>query len=53
MMPLTLAPDGHRLTEAEARARRLRNRAIGLALAGTVALFWVVTMAKIAHGGLH
>ncbi len=53
MMPLTLAPQGHRPTDAEIRARRSRNRAIGLALLAVVGLFWVVTMAKIAHVGLH
>lgn len=53
MMPLTLAPQGHRPTEAETRARKMRNRALGLALLAIVGLFWVVTMAKIAHVGLH
>ena len=51
MMPLTLAPEGHRPTDAERRARSRRNRAIGLALGGLVVLFWAVTLAKIAHQG--
>lgn len=41
---------GRRLTVEEERARRARNRAIGLALAALVGLFYVVTMAKL---GLH
>ena len=36
-----------RLTEAETRARTLRNRAIALVLGGLVALFYLVTLAKL------
>ncbi|WP_333822117.1 hypothetical protein [Pinisolibacter sp.] len=51
MTPTSIpAETGIRLTEAERRARSSRNRAIGLALAGLVALFYVVTLAKL---GLH
>ena len=39
--------DGIRLTEAQARRRRARSIAIALALAAFVALFYVVTIAKI------
>ena len=42
--------EGIRLTDAEQRARTLRNRAIGLVLAGLVVLFYVVTLSKL---GLH
>lgn len=37
----------HRPSDAEARARRLRNVAIGLGLAGLVVLFYVTTLARI------
>ena len=40
----------HVPTPAEAAARRARNRALGLLLAGLVGLFYVVTLAKL---GLH
>ena len=43
-------PHGHVPSEAELSARRSRNRAIGLVLAGLVVLFYVTTMAKL---GLH
>lgn len=46
----TAAEDGIRLTPAEERARRLRNRAIALVLGGLVVLFYVVTVSKL---GLH
>jgi hypothetical protein len=50
-MPRTAdATTGIRLSEAESRARISRNRAIGLTLAALVALFYVVTLAKL---GLH
>lgn len=48
--PVTGPVEGIRLTDAEQRARTLRNRAIGLVLAGLVALFYVVTLSKL---GLH
>ncbi|MDK9697062.1 MAG: hypothetical protein OEL76_11770 [Siculibacillus sp.] len=44
---LIRAEGGIRLTEAETRARASRNRAIALVLAGLVALFYVVTLAKL------
>lgn len=47
MQPTTLQSQGHRPTPEEARARTLRNRAIGLVLFGLVALFYVVTLAKL------
>lgn len=51
MTPILIrAAEGIRLTEAETRARSSRNRAIALVLAGLVALFYVVTLAKL---GLH
>jgi uncharacterized membrane protein SirB2 len=46
MTPIT-AETGIRLTEAEKKARSARNRAIGLTLAALVALFYVVTLAKL------
>ena len=39
--------EGVRLTEAEQRRRRARSIAIALVLAALVALFYVVTIAKI------
>ncbi len=38
---------GIRLSPEEQRARTLRNRAIGLALAGLVVLFYLVTLSKL------
>lgn len=35
------------LTEAQKKSRRSRNLALGLALAGLVVLFYLVTLAKI------
>ena len=37
----------HRPSAAEAKARRARNVAIGLGLAGLVVLFYVTTLARI------
>ena len=39
--------EGVRLTEAEQRRRRARSIAIAVVLAALVALFYVVTIAKI------
>lgn len=41
---------GHLPSPAEQAARRARNVALGLVLAGLVVIFYVVTMAKL---GLH
>lgn len=45
--PVVALAKGIRLTEAEERARRLRNRAIGLMLAGLVLTFYAVTLSKL------
>ena len=37
----------HRPSDAETRARRARNRAIGFVLAALVVLFYVTTLAKL------
>jgi hypothetical protein len=47
---VTVAP--RPLTEAETRARRQRSIAIGLALAGMVAVFYVLTIVKLSGGHL-
>ena len=51
-----MAEDGIRLTEEQRRRRRARSIAIALVLAGLVALFYVVTIAKlgsnVAHGAM-
>jgi hypothetical protein len=39
--------DGIRLTEEERRRRRRRSIAIGLALAGVVVLFYLLTIVKL------
>ncbi|WP_165498309.1 hypothetical protein [Siculibacillus lacustris] len=49
-MPAPLSLEGHRPSAEESRARRARNRAIGWVLVGLVALFYVMTLAKL---GLH
>lgn len=41
------AEDGIRLTEAQKRRRRARSVAIALVLAALVALFYVVTIARL------
>jgi hypothetical protein len=41
-----------RLTAEEDRARRLRNIAIGVALAGMVGLFYLLTIVRLS-GGMH
>lgn len=45
--------DGIRLTEEQKRRRRARSIAIGLALAGLVALFYIVTIVKLGPGVLN
>lgn len=40
------------LTPEQARSRRLRNIAIGLAIGGLVVLFYFVTIAKLGSGVL-
>ena len=47
------APDGIVLTPRQARSRRNRNVAIGLAVGFCVVLFYVVTIAKLGPGVLH
>ncbi len=42
--------DGIKLTEEQVRRRRRRSIAIGLALAGLVVLFYVLTVAKLGPG---
>jgi hypothetical protein len=45
--------DGIKLTELQAKRRRQRNVAIGLALFGFVALFYVITLIKLGAGAHH
>ena len=45
--------DGIRLTEEQKRRRRARSIAIGLVLAGLVALFYIVTIVKLGPGVLN
>jgi hypothetical protein len=47
MTEMTLPDEPVRLTEAQLRRRRARSVAIAIALAAFVALFYVVTIAKI------
>ncbi len=42
-------PDGQ-LTASQLRNRKLRNRAIGLAVAFLAALFYVITIVKVGPG---
>lgn len=42
--------DGIRLTEEQKRRQRGRSVAIGLALAGLVVLFFVITLVKMGPG---
>lgn len=53
IMAENMGDDGIKLTPLEAKRRRQRNWAIGLALAGFVALFYVITIVKLASGGHH
>lgn len=46
------ASEGVVLTPQQARSRRNRNIAIGLAVGLLVVLFYVVTIAKLGHGAL-
>lgn len=45
-----LHEDGIRLTEEQKRRQRSRSVAIGLALAGLVVLFFVITLVKMGPG---
>ena len=45
--------EGVVLTPQQARSRRNRNIAIGLAVGFLVVLFYVVTIAKLGPGALH
>jgi hypothetical protein len=47
---LTSDPAGGPLTPAQIRNRRLRNIAIGLAVAFMAALFYAITIVKMAPG---
>ncbi|WP_162901301.1 hypothetical protein [Breoghania sp. L-A4] len=42
-----MSNDGIRLTDEQQKRRRSRNVAIGLALAGMVVLFYVITVVKL------
>ncbi|MDE2578104.1 MAG: hypothetical protein KGL46_04805 [Hyphomicrobiales bacterium] len=42
--------EGVVLTPAQAKARRQRNIAIGLAVTALCALFYAITLAKLSHG---
>lgn len=46
----TMTQDGIRLTPEQKKRQRNRSIAIGLALAGLVALFYVVTILKFGPG---
>ena len=50
MSALTSDPAGGPLTPAQIRNRRLRNIAIGLAVAFMAALFYAITIVKMAPG---
>jgi t-SNARE complex subunit (syntaxin) len=43
-----MADDGVRLTEAEQKARRNRNIAIGIILVALVVIFYFVSLAKMS-----
>jgi hypothetical protein len=43
-------PPGGRLTASQLRNRKLRNRAIGLAVAFLAVLFYVITIVKVGPG---
>jgi hypothetical protein len=52
--PTSLRPtEGQTLTPAQLRNRRLRNIAIGLAVAFLAALFYAITIVKIGPAILH
>lgn len=42
-----MSEDGIRLSDEQQKRRRARNLAIGLALAGMVVLFYVITVVKL------
>ncbi len=46
----TFPRPGAQLTESQLRNRKLRNRAIGLAVAFLAALFYVITIVKVGPG---
>ncbi len=45
--------DGVKLTPLQAKRRRQRNLAIGLALFGFVVLFYLITLVKLGTGTHH
>lgn len=45
-----MSDDGIRMTEEQKRRQRGRSVAIGLAIAGLVVLFYVVTLVKMGPG---
>ena len=45
--------DGVKLTPLQAKRRRQRNLAIGLALFGFVVLFYLITVVKLSSGAHH
>ena len=45
--------DGVKLTPLQAKRRRQRNLAIGLALLGFVVLFYLITLVKLGTGTHH
>jgi hypothetical protein len=47
---VSIEPRGGPLTPAQQRNRRLRNIAIGLAVAFLAALFYAITIVKMAPG---
>lgn len=49
----TNRPDGVVLTPEQQSSRRARNIAIGLAIAGFIALFYVVTIVKLGGAVAH
>jgi hypothetical protein len=54
MSPTSLRPPGETtLTPAQLKNRRLRNIAIGLAVAFLAALFYAITIVKIGPAILH
>ncbi|MDE2016387.1 MAG: hypothetical protein KGI57_01635 [Hyphomicrobiales bacterium] len=52
-LPQGLPPSGLRLTDSQARARRGRNLAIGLSVAGLALLFYAVTIIKLGPAAWH
>jgi hypothetical protein len=52
VMTEAMTEDGIKLTEEQQKRRKARSRAIALALAGMVLLFYVVTIVKLGPGVL-